>query len=194
MSASEPSKKHAQILDASVDVIGNRGFYEASVSEIARKAGVATGTVYNYFERKEDLLVEVFRKFLGDHVRAIRSQLSQDRPGRAQLETLCYTHLKRFEDNRSLAAVLHIHWREVQPIIRVGILPALLSWFDTIAKMLEDGVAAGEFSSGIDVRQGRILIVGALDEAVTSWVMAGTEHPLSQDAPGMAAMFDKALS
>ena len=65
MSASEPAKKHAQILDASVDVIGNRGFYEASVSEIARKAGVATGTVYNYFERKEDLLVEVFRKFLG---------------------------------------------------------------------------------------------------------------------------------
>jgi|GEM_PF-4582447 len=37
-------------------------FYDTTISEIARKAGVADGTIYEYFKNNEDLLFSIFQK------------------------------------------------------------------------------------------------------------------------------------
>src|SRR6516225_5792547 len=52
--------KRERILDAAVHVFAEKGFYGAKVSEIAREAGVADGTIYLYFKSKDDLLISLF--------------------------------------------------------------------------------------------------------------------------------------
>jgi TetR/AcrR family fatty acid metabolism transcriptional regulator len=49
--------RRAQILDAAATVFAEKGFHRATTKEIARAAGVSEGTIYNYFESKEDLLI-----------------------------------------------------------------------------------------------------------------------------------------
>jgi AcrR family transcriptional regulator len=51
--------RREQILEAAVKVFARRGFGNATVAEIAEEAGVAPGTIYIYFEDKEDLFMSI---------------------------------------------------------------------------------------------------------------------------------------
>ena len=53
--------KRRRILDAAVKVFAAKGFHGTSVPEVAEAAGVATGSVYVYFEDKQNLVNEVYR-------------------------------------------------------------------------------------------------------------------------------------
>src|SRR3981189_243639 len=61
------SEKYQRILDAAVEVIAERGYFSSPVSAIAKRAGVADGTIYLYFKSKDDVLRtaidETFNKF-----------------------------------------------------------------------------------------------------------------------------------
>ena len=56
--------RRQQILNAALKVFSEKGFEEATNAEIARIAGIAPGTIYNYFPSKRELLVEVVKNFL----------------------------------------------------------------------------------------------------------------------------------
>src|SRR6266536_3139562 len=70
--------KREALLRAAIDVFAARGFFNAQVADIARSAGVAAGTVYLYFQSKDDLLVSIFE-------RTMREAMAE---GRAALETV----------------------------------------------------------------------------------------------------------
>lgn len=55
--AASPVPKRALILDAAAAIFGERGFHRATVRDVARRAGVADGTIYNHFADKHDLLL-----------------------------------------------------------------------------------------------------------------------------------------
>jgi len=54
--------KRSALIEASVQMVANRGFHNASMSVIAGHAGVAAGTVYVHFESKEDLMLETYKE------------------------------------------------------------------------------------------------------------------------------------
>ncbi len=49
--------RRRQILDAAIELIAEQGFARTTIKQIARRAGVADGTIYNYFKNKEDILL-----------------------------------------------------------------------------------------------------------------------------------------
>ncbi|MCX5991339.1 MAG: TetR/AcrR family transcriptional regulator [Chloroflexi bacterium] len=51
--------RRKQILDAALAVFSRKGYGEATIPDIAREAGIAVGTIYNYYPGKRDLLVSV---------------------------------------------------------------------------------------------------------------------------------------
>jgi AcrR family transcriptional regulator len=62
--------KHDNIMQASMELIAERGFHGSPMAEIAEKAGVGTGTVYCYFESKDVLVTELYRE-LEDKIRKV---------------------------------------------------------------------------------------------------------------------------
>lgn len=73
-------KTRERIVDATKQVIQERGLARVTTKEIARAAGVAEGTLFKYFERKEDLLLAAVQEnpppFLGDQLHtAVRENL-----------------------------------------------------------------------------------------------------------------------
>jgi AcrR family transcriptional regulator len=54
--------RRAQILDAAATVFAKKGFHRATTKEIARVAGVSEGTIYNYFDSKDDLLIGIMAR------------------------------------------------------------------------------------------------------------------------------------
>ncbi|GAB4192039.1 MAG: TetR/AcrR family transcriptional regulator [Roseiflexaceae bacterium] len=51
--------RRAQILDAATNVFAEKGFHRSTIRDVARAAGVADGTIYNYFANKTALLVGI---------------------------------------------------------------------------------------------------------------------------------------
>lgn len=57
-------KRKQQILDAAREVFSKKGLAGATIAEIAQTAGVAGGTIYNYFQNKRELLISVIRSYI----------------------------------------------------------------------------------------------------------------------------------
>src|SRR5215213_6623482 len=69
------TSKRERILRAAVDVFAEFGYFNAKVSQIAKSAGVADGTIYLYFDGKEDLLITIFREHTRNYLVSLESQL-----------------------------------------------------------------------------------------------------------------------
>src|SRR6187455_782508 len=64
-----PEERPRQIIDAALEVFGERGLAGARLEDIARRAGVSKGTIYLYFSNKEELFREVVRAVVVDRLR-----------------------------------------------------------------------------------------------------------------------------
>ncbi len=73
------TEKQKQVLEAALQVFAERGFSATSTGEIAKRAGVAAGTVFRFYKTKKDLLIGVvtplFRRFVAPQVVAEFSKL-----------------------------------------------------------------------------------------------------------------------
>ena len=97
------NNKYQRILAASVSVFADHGFHQSTVSRIAKKAGVADGTIYLYFKNKEDILVQIFNyktKQIFERFREVVD--SADNPIE-KLRNLIRSHLHEFQRDRNLA-------------------------------------------------------------------------------------------
>lgn len=180
--------KEARILAAAVRVFARRGYHGSSMAVVAREAEVATGTIYLYFERKQDLLVTLFQRHLNDYLRASRPLLQAEEPGVPRLRRLAEQHLAFFAGDRELATVFQIHVREPDPVLADGIRPSVAAYFDVISDVVTAGVEAGAFAPDLDVRLARQVFFGALDEVVTGWLRAKRPFSLMSALDPVAAM------
>src|SRR5437868_14689747 len=73
------TSKRERILRAAVDVFAKNGYFNAKVSEIAKAAGVADGTIYLYFDGKEDLLITIFREHARNYLQSLERELANVR-------------------------------------------------------------------------------------------------------------------
>jgi AcrR family transcriptional regulator len=55
--------KKGKILNAAIKIFAEKGYYYATIAEIAKEAGISTGLIYSYFENKLDLLLSVILLF-----------------------------------------------------------------------------------------------------------------------------------
>ena len=171
-------EKEGRILAAAVRVFARHGYHGSSMAAVAREAGIATGTTYLYFDRKQDLLVALFARHLTDYVSRCAPALAAEAPGVPRLRRLAEQHLAFFAGDREVATVFQIHIREPDPILADGIRPIVSTYFDLIGEVIQAGVDAGAFDPELDVRLARQVFFGALDEIVTGWLRAKRPFPL----------------
>ena len=77
-----------QLLDAAAEEFGEKGFHEASISQITQRAGVAIGSFYTYFDSKEEVFTALVRDlstqvrdFVAPRISAQANQLEAEREG-----------------------------------------------------------------------------------------------------------------
>src|SRR5882762_11117149 len=85
--------KRERILAAAERIFARHGFFAARVSEIAKEAGVADGTIYLYFKSKDDLLISLFEHRM-KQVNAVLLQAIDARPPADQLRAFIQAYLQ----------------------------------------------------------------------------------------------------
>jgi len=80
--------KQERILQAALEVVAEKGCHEASIDEIAERAGIAKGTIYLYFRSKDSLLSALFRRGIEKMGAAIKEKVDREASPEAQVTAL----------------------------------------------------------------------------------------------------------
>jgi TetR/AcrR family transcriptional regulator, fatty acid metabolism regulator protein len=175
--------KYRQIIDAAVIVIAENGYHQAQVSKIAKEAGVADGTIYLYFKNKEDILISVFREKMAIFITNLQDVLDKDLDTSERLLKMIANHFRVLHEDRHLAIVTQLELRQSGKKLRLRINEVLKDYLDLLDVILVEGIENGELSSTLDVRLGRQMVFGTIDETVTSWVMNNQKYDLMKLSP-----------
>ncbi|MFB6362917.1 TetR/AcrR family transcriptional regulator [Paenibacillus elgii] len=191
--ASKKMEKHNLILDAALKVIAENGYHNAQVSRIAKEAGVADGTIYLYFKNKEDILISLFQKKLGDLVGQFHSSIKETDSADEALRKICEIHYTMLEQNIDLAFVTQIELRQSSLALRKEIGLVVKTYIELIEKVLRQGIEEGIFRANLDVKLTRLLVFGSMDEVVTSWLIAGRKYSLTAQVDKTVEFFIQGL-
>jgi AcrR family transcriptional regulator len=94
------------IVAAAEEVFANKGLRDAKVEEIAQRAGVAVGTVYNHFEDREGLLSALIEQRRAELAEKLARATDDSEPFEAQLRRFVRTVFEHFESKREFLAIL----------------------------------------------------------------------------------------
>ncbi len=176
--AKKSGEKYNTIIDAAIKVIAHNGYHNSQVTKIAREAQVADGTIYLYFENKDDILISLFRTKMSEFVGQVQQKIDLVNTAEEKLYQLIYMHFVQFTLDRDLAIVTQIELRQSNRKIRDGIGGTLKKYHLLIEELISKGIEEGIFHSETDIRIMRQMIFGTLDETVTSWVMKDMRYDL----------------
>lgn len=171
--------KYDAILGAAVQVMAESGYHRARISQIARTAGVADGTVYLYFKNKEDVLISVLRHNIGEIVERAKQQIDLHDSAAEQLRALVHLYFGELGARKQLAMVTQVHLRQVDANIRRQIGAILRPLYQLLDEIVLTGVEQGLFPEGINRRIARRMVFGTMDETVTAWVLSDGKYPLA---------------
>lgn len=166
-------------------VIAENGYHQAQVSKIAKQAGVADGTIYLYFENKEDILISVFREKMGMFVEKIQEVIAGKNNAAEKLLVMVENHYRILSEDHHLAIVTQLELRQSNKELRHKINEVLKEYLQLIDDILQYGKENGELSPELDIRLGRQMIFGTMDETATTWVMNEQKYDLVALAPAV---------
>lgn len=101
----KPDKREL-ILQAAAQVFGEKGFHTATVEEIAKRAGVGKGTIYQYFDSKEEIFNELHQWFIQRYLQAL-DILDEDAPFLVSVQQIIAIHTAHVQEYAPIAAKLH---------------------------------------------------------------------------------------
>jgi TetR/AcrR family fatty acid metabolism transcriptional regulator len=187
------AEKRQAILHGAVRVFAEKGFFNATVAEIARAAGVADGTIYLYFKSKDELLLSVFDEKMLLLSEAARAAVRGCATAADALRKVVELHLKAVEEHPSVAAVLIVELRQSSAFVRDADKPRLTEYLNLIGDVVKRGQATGEFLPQVHPGAAKRALFGALDEISLGWLVARRKFDLAETGRHVAEMFVRGL-
>src|SRR5262252_5216758 len=168
--------KRERILRAAVKVFAKNGFHATRVSEVAKAAGVADGTIYLYFKSKDELLVALFE----DRVDRLLGFLEAELPLRAsapeKLRRIIHLQLQLLEGERDLAEVITVIVRQSKRLMKEHAVAKFTAYLDAIARVVAGGQAAGELRDDVSPHLAARALFGALDGITMTWALGKADR------------------
>lgn len=182
--------KHSKIISAATKVFAKKGFFTARISDIAKEAKVADGTIYLYFNNKYDILLSVFEEEVGKIVEKTDKLLSNENDPKKMLEIYTIQHLMAMKKNKNLAEVIQIELRQTNKVIRDYRNTKFSQYIGIIANIIKKGQQAGIYKTDIKPDIAKRVYFGALDEVSRVWnASLETHYTVEEIADQVLGMF-----
>jgi TetR/AcrR family fatty acid metabolism transcriptional regulator len=150
--------KESSILDAAEKIFARVGFDGAKVSDIARAASVAEGTVYLYYKNKQDLLAGVVGRFWTQLTLGAEAAIQPDATTKEQLEQLGRYHLNSILEQFEVVSLTYrARPQQEQDLDQVR------EYVRVFDRIMQRGVDRGELPEGTPIGQLRDVFFGTLE-------------------------------
>lgn len=170
------SEKYQRILDAAVEVIAENGYFNSPVSAIAKRAGVADGTIYLYFKSKDDVLRTAIDSTFQRFYTIVEERFKTLTNPREQLEYIAEVHLSSHSANRSMAVLMQTEMRQSAKFIAEFSHHHLVRYIQVVREVIRRGQQEGIFREDISDGVVAHCMFGAIDELLSSAVFTGRNY------------------
>jgi TetR/AcrR family fatty acid metabolism transcriptional regulator len=165
-------EKYFRIINAATKVFAKKGFFHAKVSDIAKEAQVADGTIYLYFDNKDDILISLFEEQMTVVLENMMAQLAQEKDVVRKIEKFALTHLKLIELNKNMAEIIQVELRQSTKFMKEYKNEKFLQYLNVIAEIIREGQGTGVFKKDVIPGVAKRAFFGALDEMSRFWVLS----------------------
>jgi len=176
VSKRKDNEKHHRIIEAATKVFAKNGFYQSKIAQIAKEAGVADGTIYIYFENKDDILISLFEEQMKAVLDNMSLQITKIDDPAEKLEIFASTHLGLIEKNKDMAEIIQVELRQSGKFMKEYKNERFLEYLDIIGDIISEGQKRGLFRKDVIPGVAKRAFFGALDEVSRFWVLSSRKQ------------------
>lgn len=182
--------KHQKIIKAAVKVFAEKGFYNARVSEIAKEANVADGTIYLYFKNKDDILISLFEEEFGKLVENMRKEINKEKDALQKIKRFAVSHLSFVAKQQQLAEVFGVEVRQSSKFMKEYVNKPFIEYLNLIRSVVIEGQETGLIRKDLTPGIMKRAVFGALDEMSRYWVLSTKKkHSIDEAARQISDVF-----
>jgi len=186
--------KHQKILKAAIKVFSEKGFYNSRVSEIAREAEVADGTIYLYFKNKDDILISLFEEEFGRIVENMRQELGKEKDPLQKIKRFAVMHLSIVLKQQQLGEVLGVEVRQSTKFMKEYVNKPFIEYLNLIRTVVIEGQEKGLIRKDLTPGIMKRALFGALDEMARYWVLSTKKkHSVNEAALQISEVFIRGM-
>jgi TetR/AcrR family transcriptional regulator, fatty acid metabolism regulator protein len=164
--------KYYRIIQAATKVFAKKGFFHAKVSDIAKEARVADGTIYLYFENKDDILISLFEEQMKAVLENMIEEISREQDAVRKIEKFALTHLRLIELNKNMAEIIQVELRQSSKFMKEYKNERFLQYLNLIGDIIREGQEKGIIRKSVIPDIAKRAFFGALDEMSRFWVLS----------------------
>ena len=160
--------RRKSILDAAAAAFDAHGYAATTIDEVAARAGMSKGSIYNYFKSKSDLFNQLFARMNATDAASAEPILAGPTSATAKIEGLLEFWHQGLEERKSLGSLTLEFWATAsrQPSSR-GLTELLQEtvrhWESRIAQVIAEGVSADEFHPEVEPHAAAAWLIGLLN-------------------------------
>ncbi len=166
------SEKYHRIITAATRVFAKKGFYQSKISEIAQEAHVADGTIYIYFQNKDDILISLFEEQMQAVLDNMTARISGLTDPAEKLRQFAWTHLRLIEENKDMAEIIQVELRQSGKFMKEYKNEKFGQYLNIIEDIIVEGQQKGLFKKSVVPNVAKRAFFGALDEVSRCWVLS----------------------
>ena len=159
--------RRGAIIAAAAEAFDAHGYAATTVDEVAAKAGISKGSIYNYFRSKEELFEQVFLAVVSGLEADALQIFREPFPASEKLTRLLDFRCESMDQSKGVGRLVLEFWataaREQRGQLATTLRGMYDRWREQVAGVLSEGVAQGEFRSEVNLPLAAALIVALLD-------------------------------
>jgi len=172
MAKRKNNEKYQRIIAAATRVFARKGFYQSKISEIAKEAQVADGTIYIYFENKDDILISLFEEQMQAVLDNMNARIMNLTDPAKKLEEFAWTHLSLIHNNKDMAEIIQVELRQSSKFMKEYKNEKFTQYLNIIEDIIVEGQNSGLFKKNVVPNVAKRAFFGALDEVSRCWVLS----------------------
>lgn len=186
--------KYNRIINAATKIFAKKGFFKAKISEIAKEAKVADGTIYLYFNNKDEILISIFEEkmqiVLDNMIECLKNESSPVK----KIEKFAEVHLEMIEKNKDVAEIIQVELRQSSKFMKEYENLKFHQYLNLISEIIKEGQEQGIFRKDIIPGIAKRAFFGALDEMSRFWVLSKKKkYDISTAAKQISDYFIKGM-
>jgi len=190
---SKLNDKYHRILEAAVKVFAEQGFFQSTISQIAKEAGVADGTIYLYFKNKEDILIQFFSYKTKQVFDRFREEVDKADNTIDKLRNLIRRHLEEFQRDRNMAVVYQAETHQSIRLVEDQIKEMSKMYLDIVSEIIEQGQEDGCIRKDLYIGLVKRFILGAVDEVINTWLHSKGKYDLVSMTDPLVELFMRGI-
>lgn len=157
------------IIDAALKVFAEKGYYDATISDVARRAKVSEATIYEYFGSKEDLLFAIPKEITQTSVGFLQAMLPFIDGARNKIRAIIFGYYNLYKENPEYSALVLLNLKHNRKFMETEGYGVVRQAGGVLLQVIDEGIGNGEFRDDIDPRLVRSILLGTLEHIFFRW-------------------------